>query len=77
VDSKFSEDSYDKIAAFLVGSTRALQIWFTTPPIRNILPSLTVYSDTIFSENIAFKIWDASQGKVIVATMNANTTIPF
>jgi hypothetical protein len=37
---------------------------------------LTVYSDTIFSENIAFKIWDASQGKVIVATMNANTTIP-
>jgi hypothetical protein len=35
---------------------------------------LTVYSDTIFSENIAFKIWDASQGKVIVATMNANTT---
>jgi hypothetical protein len=28
VDSKFSEDSYDKIAAFLVGRYEALQIWF-------------------------------------------------
>jgi choline kinase len=51
----------------------ALQIWFTTPPIK-YFAFLTVYSDTIFKENIAFKIWDASQGKVIVATMNANTT---
>jgi hypothetical protein len=69
VDSKFSEDSYDKIAAFLVAGTRALQIWFTTTAYQEYFAFLTVYSDTIFSENIAFKIWDASQGKVIVATM--------
>jgi choline kinase len=41
----------------------------STTAYQEYFAFLTVYSDTIFSENIAFKIWDASQGKVIVATM--------
>jgi hypothetical protein len=77
VDSKFSEDSYDKIAAFSGGAVRGSTNLVYNTAYQEYFAFLTVYSDTIFSENIAFKIWDASQGKVIVATMNANTTIPF
>ena len=77
VDAAFSEDSYDKIAAFSNGVVRGSVNLVYNNSYQEYFAFLTVYSNSELSENIEFKIWDASQGKVLVANINAKSSIPF
>jgi len=77
VDAAFSEDSYDKIAAFSNGVVRGSVNLVYNNSYQEYFAFLTVYSNSEVSENIEFKIWDASQGKVLVANINAKSSIPF
>jgi hypothetical protein len=82
VDAKFSEDSYDKVAAFYNGEVRGSVNLVYNAGYQEYFAFLTVYSNSNVAENIEFKIWDSSQGKVIVANIivanvNAKPSIPF
>ncbi len=68
VKNLFSIDKEDLLAAFVNGTcvgltnntyNAASDLWFTY---------LTIYSDTIPNNNIVFRIWQASTGKVFEAT---------
>ncbi|PKH66898.1 laminin G [Flavobacterium sp. ALD4] len=77
VDAKFSEDSYDKVAAFYNGEVRGSVNLVYNSAYQEYFAFLTVYSNSAFGENIEFKIWDSSQGKVIVTTIDTNASVPF
>lgn len=64
MDNLFSHDSNDMLAAFCDGKcvgmahssyNEALDMWYAM---------LTVYSDTLVSHELSFRIWDASKGVV-------------
>ena len=77
VDGKFSEDSYDKIAAFSNEVVRGVTKLVYNTAYKEYYVFLTVYSNSISNENIDFKIWDASQGITLLATINAQSSVPF
>ncbi|SNR71632.1 LamG-like jellyroll fold domain-containing protein [Lutibacter flavus] len=77
VDSKFSEDSYDKIAAFYNGEARGVVNLIYLESFQEYYAYLTVYSNNVFGEELEFSIWDASQGKILVASIDSNSTITF
>jgi hypothetical protein len=77
VDGKFSVDTYDKIAAFSNGKVRGSVKLVYNAAYQEYYAFLTVYSNVTIGETIDFKIWDASQGKIIIATMNTKSSIPF
>ena len=77
VDGVFSEDSYDQIAAFYNDTVRGVVKLTYNPSYKQYYAFLTVYSKVITGEKITFKIWDASQGKIIEATLDGSLTIDF
>ncbi|MDG2432105.1 LamG-like jellyroll fold domain-containing protein [Flavobacterium sp.] len=77
VDGKFSEDIYDRIAAFSNGVVRGTTKLVYNTSYKEYYVFLTVYSNSINNENINFKIWDASRGATQVATMNGQSAIVF
>jgi hypothetical protein len=77
VDAKFSEDSYDKIAAFSDGKVRGSVNLVYNDAYQEYFAFLTVYSNADKDEDIEFKIWDSSQGKVIIANVDKKDFIPF
>ena len=77
VDGVFSEDSYDQIAAFYNDTLRGVVKLTYNPSYKQYYAFLTVYSKLISGEKIRFKIWDASQGKIIEATLDGSLTIDF
>jgi hypothetical protein len=77
VDAKFSEDSYDEIAAFNNGEVRGSVKLIYNTAYQEYFAFLTVYSNSNVGENIEFKIWDASQGKIIQATIDTKSSIVF
>ncbi|OUD36219.1 LamG-like jellyroll fold domain-containing protein [Flavobacterium sp. FPG59] len=77
IDGKFSEDSYDKIAAFSNGVVRGSTKLVYNAAYKEYFVFLTVYSNSTSGENIDFKIWDASQGAILIANMNTKASIPF
>ena len=77
VNGKFSEDSYDKIAAFYNGEVRGSVKLVYLESFQEYYAYLTVYSNTIYGEAIEFSIWDASQGKILEATIDTNSSTTF
>jgi hypothetical protein len=77
IDGKFSEDYYDKIAAFYNGEIRGITNLIYNSAYQEYFAFLTVYSNATISENIEFKIWDSSQGEVILATVDNSSFILF
>ena len=77
VDGVFSEDKYDQIAAFYNDTVRGVVKLTYNPSYKQYYAFLTVYSKLISGEKIRFKIWDASQGKIIEATLDGSLTIDF
>ncbi|MGO4822419.1 MULTISPECIES: LamG-like jellyroll fold domain-containing protein [unclassified Flavobacterium] len=77
VDGKFSEDTYDRIAAFSNGVVRGSTKLVYNAAYKEYFVFLTVYSNFISGESIDFKIWDASQGAILIANMNAKASIAF
>ena len=56
VDGTFSEDSYDKIAAFYNGEVRGVVNLVYNASYKEYYAFLTVYSNSSFGEKIEFKI---------------------
>ncbi|MFT4804477.1 MAG: hypothetical protein ACI9YE_001681 [Psychroserpens sp.] len=77
VDNKFSEDAYDKIAAFYNGEVRGVVNLVYLESFQEYYAYLTVYSNNVFGEELEFGIWDASQGKILVASIDLISTITF
>lgn len=77
VDGTFSEDSYDKIAAFHDGEVRGSVKLEYNKSYQEYYAFLTVYSDTISGDVIQFKIWDASQGRIIEASIETKSSVVF
>jgi hypothetical protein len=77
VDGKFSEDTYDRIAAFSNGELRGTVKLVYNTAYQEYFAFLTVYSNSQLGEKIEFKIWNASQGNIIQATIDAKPSIVF
>ena len=77
IEGKFSEDRYDKIAAFIDGEVRGTAYLVYNAAFKEYFAYLTVYSNNVYGENIAFSIWDASQGKIIEAEIDGISTTIF
>jgi hypothetical protein len=77
IDSKFSEDSYDKVGAFFNGEVRGSGDLVYSDAFKEYFVYLTVYSNVIYGENIEFSIWDASKGKIVEAVIDGSTTTIF
>jgi hypothetical protein len=77
VDGVFSEDSYDQIAAFYNDTVRGVVKLTYNPSYKQYYAFITVYSKVFAGEKITFKIWDASQGKIIEATLDGSLSIDF
>jgi len=77
IDGKFSEDFYDKVAAFSNGEVRGSAALVYNEAFKEYYAYLSVYSNIVYGENIAFSIWDASQGKIIEAEIDGNSTTLF
>jgi hypothetical protein len=77
IDGTFSEDSYDKIAAFVNGEVRGSVNLIYNESYEEYYVFLTVFSDNVYGEEIEFSIWDASQGKLTKASIDASPTTIF
>lgn len=77
VDGVLSADSYDKIAAFYNDETRGSAKLVYNEAYKEYFAFLTIYSNTNSGENLKFKIWDASQGKILEASVETNPSITF
>ena len=85
VDGIFSADQYDRIGVFYNDEVRGVANLQYDDSYKQYYVYLTIYSnagkadDTEGSEteNLTFKIWDASQGKVLESTIDNNLTIPY
>jgi len=77
VDGKLSEDSYDKIAAFYNGEVRGSVNLVYNDAYQEYYAFLTLYSNSVYGEELEFRIWDASKGKILEASINSNTSVTF
>jgi hypothetical protein len=77
VNGVFSEDAYDQIAAFVNGEVRGVAKLIYNPVYLQYYAFLTVYSKVVTGENITFKIWDASEAKILETKLNDNLTLDF
>lgn len=77
VNGVFSEDAYDQIAAFVNGEVRGVAKLTYNPVYMQYYAFLTVYSKVFAGENITFKIWDASEAKILETKLNDNLTLDF
>ncbi|WP_299438656.1 LamG-like jellyroll fold domain-containing protein [uncultured Aquimarina sp.] len=77
IDGVFSNDLYDKVAAFHEGEVRGVANLIYDPLYQEYFIYVTVYSETVSGESINFSIWDASDGKVLGASIDTNATISF
>ncbi|MDO7171829.1 LamG-like jellyroll fold domain-containing protein [Mariniflexile sp. AS56] len=77
INGTFSEDSYDKIAAFSNGELRGSAALYYNEAFKEYYAYLTVYSNSVYGETMSFRIWDASQGKIIEAVIDGNATTIF
>jgi hypothetical protein len=77
IDGKLSEDDYDKIAAFYNDEVRGVVNLVYNQSFQEYFVYLTVYSNNVYGEEIEFKIWDASKGKVLNASIDENPFITF
>lgn len=77
VDGVLSTDSYDKIAAFYNDEVRGSVKLVYNEAYKEYFAFLTVYSNKNSGENLKFKIWDASQGTVLEASIESVSSITF
>ncbi|WP_242607242.1 LamG-like jellyroll fold domain-containing protein [Flavobacterium sp. MEB061] len=77
VDGVLSADSYDKIAAFYNEEPRGSVKLVYNEAYKEYFAFLTVYSNKNSGENLKFKIWDASQGKILEASIESVPSVNF
>ena len=77
IDGVYSDDIYDKVSAFSNGELRGVADMVWDEAYQEYFVFLTVYSDSAYSDLINFKIWDASKGQVVQATLDEKLTVTF
>ncbi|BAO74694.1 LamG-like jellyroll fold domain-containing protein [Winogradskyella sp. PG-2] len=77
VDGTFSDDLFDEVAALSNGEVRGVTNVIYQTSYQEYFVFLTVYSNSPSGDTIEFRIWDASEGNVLYATMSGNTSIEF
>ncbi|WP_406682777.1 T9SS type A sorting domain-containing protein [Seonamhaeicola sp. MEBiC1930] len=77
IDGVFSDDLYDKVAAFSNGELRGVTNVVYDNSYQEYFVFLTVYSNVVSGDPINFSIWDASKGQIIQATINSNASVTF
>lgn len=80
INDIFSRDTNDLIAAFVDGQCRGVAPLKYFQSFDNYQAFLSVYTDVTSSENVTYKIWDASEGKIYagieVSEANVNVLSP-
>ncbi len=77
VNGKFSTDAYDKVGAFFNGEARGVTHLVYDAAYDEYFVYLTVFSNTAYGEAIVFKVWDASQGKIVEVDLNNTASTIF
>lgn len=77
INGVFSEDRYTKIGAFVGGEVRGVANLEYDKNYDEYFSYLNVFSNSTSGEEITFKIWDASTGKIYEATMNGAMSYAF
>lgn len=77
VDGIFSDDEFDKVAAFVNGETRGVTNIVYNESYQEYFVFLTVYSNSVSGEAISFSIWDATKGQIIQSTLDGNASVTF
>ena len=77
IDGVLSRDSYTKVAAFVDGEPRGEAYLNYDNNYDAYYAYLSVYSNTAFGEDVTFKVWDALNGKVLVAKADDQASVKF
>ncbi len=77
VDGAFSGDVFDKVGAFVDGAARGEANLVYNAGYEEYFVFLTLYSNLSAGENVTFRIWDASQGSVLPATIDGDAGLVF
>lgn len=77
LDTVFTDDIYDKVVAIVNGEVRGMTNVIFDIALNEYFVYLTIYSNNLSGEDVNFYIWDASDGKLKEASLDANLSIPF
>ena len=77
IDGIFSDDSYDKIAAFHNSELRGVTNITYDEAYQEYFVFLTLYSNNTSGDAINFSIWDATKGQIIQSLVNTASSITF
>jgi hypothetical protein len=77
INGTFSQDAYSKVAAFIGDQVRGVANLEYDKNYDEYFVYLNVFSNTSSGEEITFKIWDASTGKIFQATMDGALSFTF
>ncbi len=77
IDGVFSDDLFDKVAAFSNGDLRGVANVIYDEAYQEYFVFLTVYSNRVSGDPLSFNIWDATTGQIVQATMDGNSSITF
>jgi hypothetical protein len=77
LDNIFTDDVYDKVVATVNGEVRGLANVIYDASFKEYFVFMTVYSNAVSGEVMAFAIWDASDGKLKEATLDNQFTVNY
>jgi hypothetical protein len=77
VDGTFSDNLFDQVAAISNGEVRGSVNVIYETDYQEYFVFLTVYSNSPSGDAIEFRIWDASEGNVLHATIDGNASVSF
>ncbi|WP_370004061.1 LamG-like jellyroll fold domain-containing protein, partial [Winogradskyella sp.] len=77
IEGVFSEDLFDKVAAFVDGDIRGETNIIYETGFQEYFVFLTIYSNTVSGESVDFKIYDASSGNTLFANIDGQSAITF
>jgi hypothetical protein len=77
LDNIFTDDVYDKVVATVNGEVRGFANLIYDASFKEYFVFMTVYSNAVSGEVMAFAIWDASDGKLKEATLDNKFTVNY
>ncbi|QOD62454.1 T9SS type A sorting domain-containing protein [Polaribacter haliotis] len=77
INDVFSRDQYTKIGAFVDNNPRGEGYLRYDVAFDSYFVYLTTYSNVASGEEVTFKIWDAVNGKILVASINGSPKMAF
>jgi len=77
VDGLFSEDTYDRIGVFHNDKLSGVAKVVYNSSYQQYYVFLTIYSHNAQGDELEFRIWDASEGKILQATIDGQESMIF